>query len=62
MLERRKVRRRRLGRNNEVIIMKNKICELKNTREIQLRDLLMDEANTISIENALENAKNRWLK
>lgn len=42
--------------------MKNKICGLSNERETQLRDLLMNKTGTVSAEDALENAKNRWLK
>lgn len=57
--------------------MKDKISEFGNkgetysdilikiynaAKKTQLRDLLMDETNTISIEEALENAKNKWLK
>ncbi|MBI2045777.1 hypothetical protein HYT23_06975 [Candidatus Pacearchaeota archaeon] len=35
---------------------------LKSARERQLHDLLMDEKNTIPIEEALSNAKKRWQK
>ncbi len=31
-------------------------------KRTQLRDILMDETSTISAEEALENAKDRWLK
>lgn len=31
-------------------------------RERQLNYLLMDETNTVSIDDALSNAKKRWLK
>jgi predicted CopG family antitoxin len=33
---------------------------LKSARERQLHDLLMNEENTISIEEALTKAKKRW--
>ena len=35
---------------------------IKSARERQLSDLLMDEENTISIDEALQNAKKRWQK
>jgi len=35
---------------------------LKSARERQLHDLLMNEEGTISIEEALTNAKKRWQK
>ena len=35
---------------------------LKSAKERQLHDLLMDEKNTISIDEALSNAKKRWPK
>lgn len=35
---------------------------LKNARERQLHDLLMNEEGTISIEEALTKAKKRWPK
>lgn len=31
-------------------------------KKTQLRDLLMDETDTISVEEALENAEVKWLK
>ena len=57
--------------------MKDKISEFGNkgetysdilikiytaAKKTQLRDLLMDETNTISVEEALESAKSKWLK
>ena len=33
---------------------------LKSARERQLHDLLMNEEGTISVEEALTNAKKRW--
>lgn len=36
--------------------------EEKTTKIKQLRDILMNEGNTISIEEAITNAKKRWLK
>ena len=33
---------------------------IKSAKERQLNDLLMDEKDTISIEEALANAKKRW--
>jgi predicted CopG family antitoxin len=33
---------------------------IKSARERQLQDILMDEENTIPIDEALENAKKRW--
>ncbi|MEK6935875.1 MAG: hypothetical protein AABW67_03740 [Nanoarchaeota archaeon] len=33
---------------------------LKSAKERQLHDLLMNEDNTISIEEALSNAKRQW--
>ncbi|GBE19876.1 MAG TPA: hypothetical protein ENG87_05265 [Candidatus Pacearchaeota archaeon] len=35
---------------------------IESAKERQLHDLLMDETNTISIEEALSNAKKRWQK
>ena len=35
---------------------------VKSARERQLQDLLMDEEGTISIEEALANAKKQWPK
>jgi len=35
---------------------------LKNARERQLHDLLMSEEETISVKEALANAKKRWQK
>lgn len=35
---------------------------LKSARERQLHDLLMNEDDTISIEEALTNAKKKWQK
>jgi predicted CopG family antitoxin len=35
---------------------------LKSARERQLHDLLMNEEETVSIENALANAKKKWQK
>jgi predicted CopG family antitoxin len=35
---------------------------LDSARKRQLHDLLMDEENTISIEEALDDAKKRWPK
>ena len=35
---------------------------LKSAKERQLQDLLMDETDTISIDEALSNAKKRWSK
>jgi len=35
---------------------------LKAAKERQLHDLLMNEEDTVSIENALANAKKRWQK
>ena len=34
----------------------------RNTKEKQIKCLLMDEKNTISIDKALSNAKKRWRK
>lgn len=31
-------------------------------KKTQLRDLLMDDSDSISVEEALENAKDRWLR
>jgi predicted CopG family antitoxin len=33
---------------------------LKSAKQRQINDLLMDEKDTISIEDALANAKKRW--
>jgi len=33
---------------------------VKSARERQLHDLLMSEENTISVDEALSNAKKRW--
>ena len=33
---------------------------LKSAKERQLQDLLMNEEDTISVEEALDNAKKRW--
>ena len=33
---------------------------IKSAKERQLQDLLMDETDTISIDEALSNAKKRW--
>ena len=33
---------------------------IKSARERQLHDLLMDEEGTVTIEEALEDAKKRW--
>ncbi len=39
------------------------ICRLlKSAKERQLRDLLLNEEDTIPIENALSKAKKRWQK
>ena len=35
---------------------------LESARQRQLHDLLMDDKNTISIEEALSSAKKRWQK
>ena len=35
---------------------------LESAKERQLHDLLMDDKNTISIEEALSSAKKRWQK
>ncbi|MBI3623078.1 hypothetical protein HY212_03295 [Candidatus Pacearchaeota archaeon] len=35
---------------------------IKSAQERQLHDLLFDEENTISIEEALSNAKKKWQK
>ena len=35
---------------------------LKSAKERQLHDLLMNEEGTVSVDEALENAKKRWLK
>jgi len=35
---------------------------IKSAKERQLQDLLMNEDNTISIDDALDNAKKRWQK
>ena len=35
---------------------------IKSAKERQLQDLLMDETNTISIGEALSNAKKQWQK
>lgn len=35
---------------------------LESAKKRQLHDLLMDEKNTISIEEALDDAKKRWQK
>lgn len=35
---------------------------LNNAREQQLRDILMDETNTVPIEEALQKAKKQWQK
>jgi len=35
---------------------------IESAKQRQLHDLLMDETNTISIEEALSNAKKRWQK
>jgi predicted CopG family antitoxin len=35
---------------------------IKSAKERQLNDLLMDEKDSISIEEALANAKKRWLE
>lgn len=35
---------------------------LESAKERQLHDLLFNEANTISIDEALSNAKKRWQK
>ncbi len=35
---------------------------IKSARERQLHDLLMNEENTVSAEEALNNAKKRWQK
>ena len=35
---------------------------IKSAKERQIHDLLMNEEDTISIEEALQNAKKRWQK
>ncbi len=35
---------------------------IESAKQRQLHDLLMDETNTISVEEALSNAKKRWQK
>ena len=35
---------------------------LKSAKERQLHDLLMDDSNCVSIEEALERAKKKWQK
>ncbi|MBS3078899.1 hypothetical protein J4218_02145 [Candidatus Pacearchaeota archaeon] len=35
---------------------------IKSAKERQLHDLLMDDKDTISIEEALDNAKKKWQK
>ena len=35
---------------------------LESAKERQLHDLLMDENGTVSVEEALSNAKKRWQK
>ena len=35
---------------------------IKSAKERQLQDLLMSEENTISIDEALSNAKKKWQK
>jgi predicted CopG family antitoxin len=35
---------------------------LKSAKERQLQELLMDDANTIPIEEAIKNAKEKWQK
>ncbi|MBD3252562.1 hypothetical protein GF386_02430 [Candidatus Pacearchaeota archaeon] len=35
---------------------------LESARQRQLHDLLMDDKDTVSIEDALENAKKQWQK
>ena len=35
---------------------------LESAKKRQLQDLLMDEKDTLTIDEALSNAKKRWLK
>ena len=35
---------------------------LESARKRQLQDLLMNEENTITLEEAISNSKNRWQK